>query len=224
MGRRREGGYQVGNFPVRWAEWNGKYRDAMRAFWRGRAPAGELGYRLTGSSDLYENDGRRPYSSVNFVTAHDGFTLRDLVSYNDKHNEANGEDNRDGTDDNASWNCGAEGPDGRRRRSCALRAATDAQPPGDAAPLARDADDLAAATRSAGRSAGTTTRTARTTRSAGTTGSSTTSAGASSPSRSSSSRSVRPIRRCVARSSSRGAGSAARTCATSCGSASTGGR
>jgi isoamylase len=105
-----EGGYQVGNFPVRWAEWNGKYRDSMRAFWKGQSGGmGELAYRLTGSSDLYENDGRRPYSSVNFITAHDGFTLRDLVSYNDKHNEANGEGNRDGADDNASWNCGAEG-------------------------------------------------------------------------------------------------------------------
>jgi len=106
-----EGGYQVGNFPVRWAEWNGKYRDAIRTFWKGQSGGmGELGYRLTGSSDLYENDGRRPYSSINFVTAHDGFTLRDLVSYDHKHNEANGEENRDGTDDNASWNCGAEGP------------------------------------------------------------------------------------------------------------------
>ncbi len=106
-----EGGYQVGNFPVRWAEWNGKYRDALRAFWRGQGCSmGELAFRLTGSSDLYENDGRRPYSSINFVTSHDGFTLRDLVSYNEKHNDANGEENRDGTDDNASWNCGAEGP------------------------------------------------------------------------------------------------------------------
>jgi isoamylase len=106
-----EGGYQVGNFPVRWAEWNGKYRDALRAFWKGQEGGmGELAYRLTGSSDLYQNDGRRPYSSVNFITAHDGFTLADLVSYNDKHNEANGEDNRDGADDNGSWNCGAEGP------------------------------------------------------------------------------------------------------------------
>jgi isoamylase len=105
-----EGGYQVGNFPVRWAEWNGKYRDSLRAFWKGQgAGMGELAYRLTGSSDLYENDGRRPYSSVNFITSHDGFTLRDLVSYNEKHNEANGEDNRDGADDNASWNCGVEG-------------------------------------------------------------------------------------------------------------------
>jgi isoamylase len=106
-----EGGYQVGNFPVRWAEWNGKYRDAIRRFWKGQgAGMGELAFRLTGSSDLYENDGRRPYSSINFVTAHDGFTLRDLVSYDGKHNDANGEENRDGADDNASWNCGAEGP------------------------------------------------------------------------------------------------------------------
>ena len=106
-----EGGYQVGNFPILWAEWNGKYRDAVRRYWRGdEAQVAELGYRLTGSSDLYASDGRRPYASINFVTAHDGFTLRDLVSYNQKHNEANGEDNRDGTDDNLSWNCGVEGP------------------------------------------------------------------------------------------------------------------
>jgi glycogen operon protein len=105
-----EGGYQVGNFPVRWAEWNGKYRDSVRDYWRGQvAGVNELAYRLTGSSDLYERDGRSPFSSINFVTAHDGFTLRDLVSYNDKHNEANGEDNRDGSDDNRSWNCGVEG-------------------------------------------------------------------------------------------------------------------
>jgi glycogen operon protein len=105
-----EGGYQVGNFPVRWAEWNGKYRDTIRAFWRGiGCNTGELGFRLSGSSDLYENDGRRPYSSVNFVTAHDGFTLRDWVSYDRKHNEANLEGDRDGTNDNQSWNCGAEG-------------------------------------------------------------------------------------------------------------------
>ena len=106
-----EGGYHVGNFPVRWAEWNGKYRDTMRAFWRGEGGvAGEVGYRLSGSSDLYQNDGRNPYSSVNFVTAHDGFTLADLVTYDQKHNEANGEGNRDGDDHNRSWNCGAEGP------------------------------------------------------------------------------------------------------------------
>jgi glycogen operon protein len=103
------GGYQVGNFPVLWSEWNGIYRDVMRDFWRGQADGGEFARRLTGSSDLYQDDGRRPFASVNFITAHDGFTLRDLVSYNDKHNEANQEDNRDGTDDNRSWNCGAEG-------------------------------------------------------------------------------------------------------------------
>jgi isoamylase len=106
-----EGGYQVGNFPVRWAEWNGVYRDSMRAFWRGEGGrASDLGYRLSGSSDLYQGDGRKPSASVNFVTAHDGFTLRDLVTYEHKRNEANGEGNRDGDDDNRSWNCGAEGP------------------------------------------------------------------------------------------------------------------
>ncbi len=105
-----EGGYQVGNFPVRWAEWNGKYRDCVRDYWRGQvAGVGELAARLTGSSDLYQGDGRSPFSSINFVTAHDGFTLRDLVSYNDKHNQANGEENHDGADDNRSWNCGVEG-------------------------------------------------------------------------------------------------------------------
>ncbi|HVM93054.1 MAG TPA: glycogen debranching protein GlgX [Terriglobales bacterium] len=106
-----EGGYQVGKFPVGWAEWNDKYRDAVRSYWKGDGGLiGELAYRITGSSDLYARSGRKPYASINFVTAHDGFTLQDLVSYNGKHNEANGEDNRDGTDDNRSWNCGAEGP------------------------------------------------------------------------------------------------------------------
>src|SRR5438093_8107589 len=106
-----EGGYQVGNFPVGWAEWNGKYRDAIRRYWKGdERQVAELGYRLTGSSDLYEQGGRRPSASVNFVTAHDGFTLADLVSYNNKHNEANGENNHDGESHNRSWNCGAEGP------------------------------------------------------------------------------------------------------------------
>ncbi|MGZ4618624.1 MAG: glycogen debranching protein GlgX [Frankiaceae bacterium] len=105
------GGYQVGNFPPLWTEWNGRYRDAVRDFWRGTpGTVGEFASRLTGSSDLYESSGRRPYASINFVTAHDGFTLHDLVSYDRKHNEANGEDNRDGTDDNRSWNCGVEGP------------------------------------------------------------------------------------------------------------------
>jgi isoamylase len=105
-----EGGYQVGKFPVGWAEWNDRYRDALRSYWKGDGGLiGELAYRITGSSDLYERSGRRPYASVNFVTAHDGFTLRDLVSYNEKHNEANGEDNRDGANNNRSWNCGVEG-------------------------------------------------------------------------------------------------------------------
>jgi glycogen operon protein len=105
------GGYQVGNFPVRWSEWNGKYRDTVRRFWKGdESQVAELAYRLSGSSDLYQHNGRRPYASINFVTAHDGFTLRDLVSYNHKHNEANGEGNRDGDDHNNSWNCGVEGP------------------------------------------------------------------------------------------------------------------
>jgi glycogen operon protein len=106
-----EGGYQVGNFPPGWAEWNDRYRDTLRAYWKGDGGLiGEFARRLTGSSDLYEHGGRRPYASINFVTAHDGFTLHDLVSYNDKHNEANGEDNRDGTDNNNAWNCGVEGP------------------------------------------------------------------------------------------------------------------
>lgn len=106
-----EGGYQVGNFPVLWAEWNGKYRDTVRRFWRGdESQVTELAYRLSGSSDLYQHNGRRPSASINFITAHDGFTLNDLVSYNEKHNEANGEGNNDGEENNNSWNCGAEGP------------------------------------------------------------------------------------------------------------------
>ncbi|HTM56358.1 MAG TPA: glycogen debranching protein GlgX [Pirellulales bacterium] len=105
------GGYQVGNFPVLWSEWNGKYRDAIRRFWKGDGGAiSEFATRFCGSSDLYEWSSRRPHASINFVTAHDGFTLNDLVSYDKKHNEANGEQNRDGSDDNTSWNCGAEGP------------------------------------------------------------------------------------------------------------------
>jgi isoamylase len=104
------GGYQVGNFPILWTEWNGLYRDCVRDFWRGRCTVAEFAQRFTGSSDLYQPDGRRPSASINFVTAHDGFTLNDLVSYNEKHNEANLEDNHDGTDDNRSWNCGVEGP------------------------------------------------------------------------------------------------------------------
>ncbi len=106
-----EGGYQVGNFPVGWTEWNGKYRDCVRRFWKGDGgTVSEFATRLCGSSDLYSHSGRRPYASINFVTCHDGFTLRDLVSYNNKHNEANGEQNNDGSNDNDSWNCGVEGP------------------------------------------------------------------------------------------------------------------
>ncbi|MCU1380213.1 MAG: isoamylase [Acidimicrobiales bacterium] len=106
-----EGGYQVGNFPPLWSEWNGKFRDTVRDFWRGEpATLGEFAFRFTGSSDLYESDGRKPNASINFITAHDGFTLNDLVSYNEKHNEANGEGNDDGEGHNRSWNCGVEGP------------------------------------------------------------------------------------------------------------------
>jgi isoamylase len=106
-----EGGYQVGNFPAQWSEWNGKYRDTVRDFWRGEPHrVAEFASRLTGSSDLYQADARRPVASINFVTAHDGFTLRDLVSYDEKHNEANGEDGADGDSTNRSWNCGVEGP------------------------------------------------------------------------------------------------------------------
>jgi glycogen operon protein len=120
------GGYQVGNFPVLWTEWNGKYRDCIRGFWKGDGGmVGELATRLSGSSDLYQHNGRRPSASLNFVTCHDGFTLRDLVSYDHKHNEANGEQNRDGADHNSSWNCGVEGPTSdpsvnelRRRQQC----------------------------------------------------------------------------------------------------------
>jgi len=107
-----EGGYQVGNFPTKWTEWNGKYRDTVRRFWRGD---GGVVSELSGSSDLYEQSGRRPYASINFITAHDGFTLADLVSYNEKHNEANGENNADGENHNLSWNCGVEGPTSDRR-------------------------------------------------------------------------------------------------------------
>lgn len=106
-----EGGYQVGNFPVLWAEWNGKYRDAVRRYWKGdEGHVREIAYRLAGSPDLYQSTGKRPYASINFVTSHDGFTLNDLVSYNQKHNLANGEENRDGDNNNQSWNCGIEGP------------------------------------------------------------------------------------------------------------------
>jgi len=104
------GGYQVGGFPPGWAEWNDRYRDTVRDFWKGEAAASELAQRLCASGDLFNHYGRRPWACVNFVTAHDGFTLNDIVSYNDKHNEANGENNSDGSSDNRSWNCGVEGP------------------------------------------------------------------------------------------------------------------
>ncbi|MDB6055221.1 MAG: hypothetical protein JWN25_2744, partial [Verrucomicrobiales bacterium] len=105
-----EGGYQVGNFPVLWSEWNGKYRDSLRRYWKGdEGLIKKLGNRLSGSPDLYESSGKRPYASINFLTSHDGFSLHDLVSYNDKHNEANREDNKDGDNNNNCWNCGAEG-------------------------------------------------------------------------------------------------------------------
>ena len=137
-----EGGYQVGNFPPLWSEWNGKYRDSVRDFWRGTDQTlAEFGSRFTGSSDLYQGTGRRPYASINFITAHDGFTLRDLVSYNEKHNEANGEDNRDGENHNRSWNCGVEGPT-PDPAVLALRAPPGAQLSRDAAPVPGRADAL----------------------------------------------------------------------------------
>jgi isoamylase len=164
-----EGGYQVGNFPPLWSEWNGKYRDTVRDYWRGADQTlGEFAYRFTGSSDLYEATGRRPYASINFVTAHDGFTLRDLVSYNEKHNEANGEDNRDGESHNRSWNCGVEGPtddpevNALRARQQRNFLATLLLSQG--VPMLLGGDEI-------GRTQGaTTTPTARTTRSPGTTG------------------------------------------------------
>ena len=135
------GGYQVGNFPVLWTEWNGKYRDCVRRFWKGDGGAtSELATRLAGSSDLYQDDGRKPYASINFITCHDGFTLQDMVSYNEKHNEANGEENRDGTNDNNSWNCGAEGPTDDPDDHRAARAA-EAEPHVHADALRRRADD-----------------------------------------------------------------------------------
>ena len=127
-----EGGYQVGNFPVLWAEWNGKYRDTVRRFWKGDSgQLSDFAYRLTGSSDLYKSDGRKPSASINFITAHDGFTLCDLVSFNEKHNEANLDDNKDGSDNNDSWNMGAEGPTDDPEINKLTRAA-DEEFPGDA--------------------------------------------------------------------------------------------
>ena len=157
------GGYQVGNFPPQWTEWNGKYRDTVRDFWRGEAQSlGEFASRLTGSADLYEHSGRRPVASINFVTAHDGFTLRDLVSYERKHNKANGEDNRDGADDNRSDELRRRGPDRRPRRPHAAGAAA-AQLHRHAACCRRACRCSCTATSSAARSAATTTATPRTT-------------------------------------------------------------
>ena len=175
-----EGGYQVGNFPPLWSEWNGKYRDTVRDFWRGEpATLGEFASRLTGSSDLYQDDARRPVASINFVTAHDGFTLRDLVSYNEKHNEANGEDNNDGESHNRSWNCGAEG-DTDDPEVLALRAKQQRNFLATLL-LSQGVRCCSAATRSAAPSAATTTPTARTTRSPGSTGPRSTRACSSSP-------------------------------------------
>ncbi len=174
------GGYQVGNFPPQWTEWNGKYRDTVRDFWRGEpSTLGEFASRLTGSADLYEHDGRSPVASINFVTAHDGFTLRDLVSYNEKHNEANGEQNNDGESHNRSWNCGVEGPTddpavltlrARQQRNFLATLLIS-----QGVPMISHGDDSAA------RRAATTTATRRTTRSHGSTGSTSTSRSSSSP-------------------------------------------
>lgn len=134
------GGYQVGGFPPGWAEWNDRYRDTVRGFWKGdEGEAPELATRMTASGDKFNKRGRRPWASVNFITAHDGFTLNDLVSYNDTHNDANGEDNKDGHSDNKSWNCGVEGPTDDPEIRAAR--APEAQFARDAPVLARHADD-----------------------------------------------------------------------------------
>jgi isoamylase len=163
------GGDGAGDFPAGWSEWNGRYRDAVRDFWRGQdAMLPEFATRVADSADLYGHGGRRPTASINIVTVHDGFTLADLVSYDAKHNAANGDDNRDGTDDNRSWNCGAEGPTddpailelrARQRRNLLATLL-----------LSEGVPMLLAATSSAARRAATTTLTARTTRPAGSTG------------------------------------------------------
>ena len=164
------GGYQLGNFPAPWTEWNGKFRDAVRDFWKGQSGVAEFASRVTGSSDLYQSDGRGPLASVNLVTSHDGFTLRDLVSYDHKHNEANGEENRDGSDDNRSWNCGVEGPTDEPA-ILALRERQQRNLLTHAAALTGRPDGARPATSSAAPSSATTTPGARTTRSPGSTGS-----------------------------------------------------
>jgi glycogen debranching enzyme GlgX len=175
-----EGGYQVGNFPVGWASGTTTTATPCARYWKGDGGLiGDFASRLTGSSDFYQHSGRKPYASINFVTAHDGFTLHDLVSYNDKHNEANGEDNRDGNDNNRSWNCGAEGPTDDAGDQRAARAA-EAQPAGHAALLAGVPMLLAGDEMGVPRAA-TTTPTARTTRSAGSTGTNGSSPNCSTP-------------------------------------------
>ena len=133
------GGYQVGGFPPGWAEWNDRFRDSARDFWRGAAPATALTSPISASGEIFNHHGRRPWSSVNFVTAHDGFTLNDVVTYNDKHNEANGEENNDGSSDNRSWNCGVEGPTDDPA-VVALRAKHSPQSPLDASSRPGNAD------------------------------------------------------------------------------------
>ncbi len=179
-----DGGYQLGRFPPGWAEWNDQYRDTVRAFWRGdRGLIGDFARRLTGSSDLFAHSGRGPCASVNFVTAHDGFTLNDLVSYNEKHNEANGEDNRDGSTHNACVELRRRGPDRRRDDRAAARAA-ETQPARHAAAFAGRADAPRRRRDRPHAGRATTTPTARTTRSAGSTGTGTRGSGACSTSRS----------------------------------------
>jgi glycogen operon protein len=133
------GGYQVGRFPPGWAEWNDRYRDTVRDFWKGSAAAKDIAPRLCASGDVFNHLGRRPWACVNFINAHDGFTLNDLVSYNEKHNEANGEENRDGSGDNRSWNCGAEGSHRRCGHQCTSRP-TNAQLVGDPIAFVGNAD------------------------------------------------------------------------------------
>jgi glycogen operon protein len=202
-----EGGYQVGNFPPLWSEWNGRYRDCVRDVWRSSGDhLGEFAARLTGSSDLYEDDGRRPHASINFVTAHDGFTLADLVTYEQKHNLANGEDNRDGTDDNRSWSCALVNSATCWRPCCCPRACRCCSP----------------ATRWAGPSRATTTPTHRTTRSRGSTGPRSTRNCSSS--RDVSSRCAGRTRCCTVGGSSPGRRSTATSCPTWPGSPPTGRR
>ena len=216
------GGYQVGNFPVLWTEWNGIYRDTVRDFWRGQVNVADFATRFTGSSDLYQRDGRRPFASINFVTAHDGFTLADLVSYNEKHNEfeRRGQPGRD--ERQPQLELRRRGPDRRPGRQRPAPQAA-AQLPRHAAALPGRADAAGRATSSPARSTATTTPGARTTSCPGTTGSSTTSSGGCSTGRAGSSPSASSIRSSGARGSSRAGTTRARACPTSGGSARTAG-